>query len=349
MFKRFFGSFSRDVAIDLGTSNTRVYVKDRGLVIDSPSVVAVNKRTGQIAAVGEDAKQMLGKTPPHIVVTRPMSGGVISDYEVTQKMLKYFFDKVHEDGFTLLARPNVIISVPLQVTEVETKAVEDVTIAAGASDVTVVQSLMSAAIGSHMPVQDPVGNMVIDLGAGKTESAIISLDGVVTWKSTSVGGDEMSRSIIQYAREVFNLLVGETHAEQIKNRVGSAIELSEKLEFPMRGRDVVTGLPKEVMITDVHIREALERSVRSITTLVKTTIEQTPPELVADIHERGILLTGGGALLRGLDQVLAKATDIPVNVADETRTSVIRGSGFLLEDPHLLQAIKLPSARGSKR
>ena len=348
MFKRFFGSFSRDVAIDLGTSHTRVYVKDRGMVIDSPSVVAINKRTGQIAAVGEEAKQMLGKTPPHIIVTRPMIGGVISDYEVTQKMLKYFFDKVHEDGFTLLARPNVVISVPLQVTEVETKAVEDVTVAAGSSDVTVVQSLMGAAIGAHMPVQDPIGNMVVDLGAGKTEAAVISLDGVVTWKSTSVAGDEMNRSIIQYAREVFNLLVGEIQAEQIKNRIGSAIDVGEKQEFPMRGRDVVTGLPKEVMITDGHVREALERSVRSISTLIKTTIEQTPQELVADIHERGILLTGGGAKLRGIEQVIAKITDIPVKIADDTQTAVIRGTGFLLDDNHLLQSVRLPSARGLK-
>jgi len=299
--------------------------------------------------VGNEAKNMLGKTPPHIEVTRPLTGGIISDYEVTEKMLKYFLDKVHEEGFNFMTRPKIIICVPLEVTEVEIKAVEDAAISAGAKEVRVVQEPMAAAIGARMPIQDPVGNMVVDIGGGNTEVAVISLSGVVTWKSTQVAGDEMNRNIMQYAREVFNLFIGESQAENIKIKVGSAMASEEKIEFPMRGRDVVSGLPKEVMITDTHIREALQHSVDVIIDHIKMTLELTPPELTADIHERGLLLTGGGSLLKGLDRVIAKATSIPVRVSDDPLTAVVRGTGILLEKIDLLKEIELPSARQSKK
>jgi len=348
MFNNFFGKFSKDIGIDLGTSNTLIYVKDKGIVINEPTVVAINTRTDQIVAVGNEAKNMLGKTPPHIVVTRPLTSGIISDYEVTEKLLKYFIDKVHEDGFTLIARPRVIISVPLEVTEVEIKAVEDVVLAAGAREVSVVQEPMAAAIGARMPIESPIGNMIVGIGGGTTEVSVISLSGVVVWKSTKIAGDEMNRNIIQYAREVFNIFVGETQAEQIKIKVGSVLENKEKMEFPMRGRDVMTGLPREIMVTDVHVREALGRSIDAIIDLIKTSLEITPPELTADIHERGLLLTGGGSLLRGIDKIIAKATEVPVRISDDPVSSVVRGTGILLEDEELLKAVRLPSARNRK-
>lgn len=348
MFNNFFKKFNAEIGIDLGTANTLVYIKDKGIVVDEPSVVAVNIRTEQILAVGKEAKYMLGKTPPHIEVTRPLTHGIISDYEVTEKMLKYFIDKINEDRFALISRPKVVICVPLDVTEVEVKAVEDATIAAGARQVYVIQEPMAAAIGARMPIQDPVGNMIVDIGGGTTEVAVISLNGVVTWKSTKIAGDEMNRNIMQYAKEVFNMFIGEAHAEQIKIKIGSAIETGEKVEFPMRGRDVLTGLPREVMVNDENIREALSRSVTVIVDLVKTALEVTPPELTADIHERGLLLTGGGALLKGLDKVIAQAAEIPVRIADDPLTSVVRGAGVLLDDESLLKEVALPSARDNK-
>lgn len=345
MFKNFFNKFSKEIGIDLGTSSTMIYVKGKGIVIDEPSVVAVNTRTEQILAVGNEAKNMLGKTPPHIDVTKPLTGGIISDYEVAEKMLRYFIEKVHEEGLGILSRPKVIVCVPLEVTEVEIKAVEDAVISAGAKEVYVVQEPMAAAIGARMPIQDPIGNMVVNIGGGNTEVAVISLSGVVNWKSTSIAGDEMNRNIMQYAKEVFNLFIGETQAEQIKIKVGSAIDMGERTEFPMRGRDVMTGLPREVMVTDAHVREALKKSVDTIVDLIKTTLEMTPPELTADIHERGILLTGGGSMLKGLDQVIAQSADIPVRISDDPLTAVVRGTGILLEDDELLKEIALPSAR----
>ncbi|MBH41648.1 MAG: rod shape-determining protein [Candidatus Magasanikbacteria bacterium] len=349
MFNWVFRRFSKDMGVDLGTANTLLYVPEKGITVDEPTVVAVNVRTEQILSVGKEAKHMLGKTPPHIEVTRPLTNGIISDYEVAEKMVKYFIDKIHEDGFSFVTRPRVVICVPLEVTEVETKAVEDAIIAAGAREVFVVQEPVAAAIGARMPIQEPIGNMIVDLGGGNTEVAVISLNGVVAWKSTTIAGDEMNRNIIQYAREVFNLLIGESHAELIKLKVGSASEMSEKIEFPMRGRDVISGLPREIMITDTHIREALSRSIRTIVDLIKMTLEITPPELTVDIHERGMLLTGGGSLLRGLDTVIAKATEIPVRIADDPLTAVVRGTGVLLEDEELLEEVVLPSTRNTKR
>ena len=339
---------SRDVGIDIGTANTLVYTKDKGILINEPSVVAINVRTERILSVGDEAKHMLGKTPPHIQVTRPLTKGVISDYEVTEKMLRYFIEKVQdENNKGLRGRPRVVTCVPLEVTEVEQKAVEDATIAAGAREVFVVQEPMAAAIGARMPIQDPIGNMIVDIGGGNTEVAVISLSGVVAWKSTEVAGDEMNRAIMQYAREAFNMLIGERYAEQIKVKIGTAKDMGDHMEFPMRGRDVMTGLPKEVMITDKHIREALRRSVETIVDHIRMTLEITPPELTADIHERGLLLTGGGALLRGIDEVIAKGTGIPVRISDDPLTAVVRGTGVLLDEEELLNEVALPSARNA--
>lgn len=336
----------KDIGIDLGTANTLVYTKDKGILINEPSVVAINRKTERILAVGNEAKNMLGKTPPHIEVTRPLTKGIISDYEVTEKMLKYFIDKVHEEGGRgFRARPRVVTCVPLEVTEVETKAVEDATISAGAREVFVIQEPMAAAIGARMPIRDPIGNMIVDIGGGNTEVAIISLSGVVAWKSTEIAGDEMNRSIMQYAREALNLFIGERYAEQIKVKIGSAKDMGENMKFPMRGRDVVSGLPKEVMVTDGHIREALRRSVTAIVDHIRMTLEITPPELTADIHERGLLVTGGGSLLKGLDEVIAKETEIPVRISDDPLTAVVRGTGILLDDEELLKEVALPSAR----
>jgi rod shape-determining protein MreB len=344
MFK-FLSGNKHDIGIDLGTSNTLVYTKDRGIVINEPTVVAINLRNNQIVAVGHEAKQMLGKTPPHIQVTRPLKNGVISDYEVAEKMIKYFIDKVTEGQSSFGGRPRIVTCVPLESTEVEIKAVEDAMRAAGARQINIVQEPLASAIGARMPIQDAIGNMIVDIGGGNTEVAVISLDGIVNWKSTKVGGDEMDKNIVQYAKEVFNLLIGERYAEQIKIKVGSALPLEDKLEFPMRGRDIVSGLPKEIMINDAHIREALHRSVETIVEHVKQTLEITPPELTADIHERGILLTGGGALLRGLAEVIQTEAEIPVRIADDPKSTVVRGTGILLEDTHLLEQVVLPSAR----
>lgn len=349
MFDGVFKRFSKDIGIDLGTANTLVYLPEKGIVIDEPTVVAVNSRNGQIIAVGQEAKNMLGKTPPHITVTRPLTKGIISDYEVAEKMIKYFIDKVHESGFNLVTRPSVIICVPLGVTEVEAKAVEDAVMASGAREVSVIQEPMAGAIGSRMPVREPIGNMIVDIGGGTTQVTVISLSGIVTWRTSHIAGDEMNRNIMSYAKEVFNLWIGESDAEQLKIKIGSATELGEEMQFPVRGRDVISGLPREVMVTDAHVREAIERSIRSIVGLVKMTLEVTPAELNADIHERGILLTGGGSLLRGLSDVISRAAEIPVRIADDPLTAVVRGTGVLFEDKELLKEVVLPSARNSRR
>jgi len=345
MFNKFLGRFSRDLGIDLGTANTLVYAKDKGIIINEPSVVALNTRTGQIVAVGHSAKDMIGKTPAHIATVKPLVSGIISDFEVTEKMLKHFIDKSHKDSFSVLPRPRVVIGVPLDLTEVERKAVEDAAMNAGAREVYLVEEPMAAAIGARLPITEPVGNMVVDIGGGTTEIAVISLSGVVTWKSLPIAGDEFNKNIVLFARENFNLLLGERVAENIKMRIGSAMQLEEPLVMEMRGRDMVTGLPKEIMVTDAQVREALARSVRTIVENVKSALEITPPELVADIYERGIVLTGGGALLKGLDQVISRAAEIPVRVADDPLTCVVRGTGILIDNLDLLKTIALPSSQ----
>lgn len=347
MLNNFFNKFRKDLGIDLGTANTLVYVKGRGVIINEPSVVAVNTRTEQILAVGNEAKEMLGKTPPHIITSRPLSGGIIADFEVTEKMLKHFIDKVHEGSFSFMTRPRVVVGAPLDITEVERKAVSDALLNSGASEVFIVEEPMAAAIGSRMPVTEPVGNFIVDIGGGTSEIAVISLSGIVKWKSIKIAGDEFNYNISQYAREMFNLLVGERQAEEIKIKIGSAVEMQERMVYPMRGRDMVTGLPKEVMISDAEVREALSRSLRVIVENIKGTLEVTPPELVADIHERGILLTGGGALLRGIDQLIMRATQIPVRIADDPLTAVVRGASILLDDSRLLEEVAVyPNRRG---
>jgi rod shape-determining protein MreB len=270
--------------------------------------------------------------------------GIISDFEVTEKMLKHFIEKVHEGSVSLYPRPRVIIGVPLDLTEVERKAVEDAVLGGGARVVQLVEEPMAAAIGARLPIKEALGTMIVDIGGGVTEIAVISLGGVANWRVIPVAGDELNRNIIQYARDVFNVLLGERSAEEIKIKLASAVELAQSLEGPLRGRDLMTGLPKEVMVTDSHIREAISRSVRQIVESIKATLETTQPELVADIYERGIVMTGGGALLKGFDKLIAKATEIPVRVADDPLTCVVRGAGIMLEDEALLSDVRLPSA-----
>jgi rod shape-determining protein MreB len=339
IFDRILGKFSKDIGIDLGTANTLVYVKDKGIIINEPSVVAINQKNGQILAVGDEARKMIGKTPGHITAIRPLVDGVISDFEVTEKMLKYFIDKINQGKFNWIFRPRVVIGIPLDVTEVEKKAVEDAALSAGAREVFLVEEPMAAAIGCRLPITEPVGNMIIDIGGGTTEIAVISLAGIVTWKAIKVAGDEMNKNIVQYARNKFNLLLGEKVAEEIKIKVGSASELKQPLEAQMRGRDLITGLPKEILVNDEQIREALSKSIKIIIDNIKSTLEITPPELVADIYERGIILTGGGALLKGLDIMISQASQIPVYVADDPLTAVVRGTGYLLDNIDLLKNI----------
>ncbi|MFH1292107.1 MAG: rod shape-determining protein [bacterium] len=339
MFNSLFNKFRKDLGIDLGTANSLIYVKGRGVIINEPSVVSVNTRTEQILAVGSEAKEMLGKTPPHIITTRPLINGIISDFEVTEKMLGFFFDKINEGRGSSLSRPKVVIGAPLDITEVERKAISDAAVNAGAREVWIVEEPMAAAIGSRMPIREPVGNFIVEMGGGTCEIAVISLGGIVVWKSLPIAGDELNRNIIQYARDVFNLLLGERQAEEIKIKIGSAIELNESRQFPMRGRDLISGLPKEIMINDSQVREAMSKSLKMIVDNIKETLETTPPELVADIHERGILISGGGALLRGIDKLIYRATEIPVRLADDPLTSVVRGTGILLDEPELLKEI----------
>lgn len=338
-----FGRLSKDLGIDLGTANTLVFVKGRGIVIQEPSVVAVNIRNSQILAVGEEARAMIGKTPPHIQVTRPLQRGIIADFEITEKMLRYFIEKIHREASAFVPRPRVAIGVPLDVTEVERKAVADAVMSAGAREVFVVEEPIAAAIGIGLPITEAVGNMIIDLGGGTTEIAVISLSGVVTAKSIAIAGDELNRNIIQYARDVFNLLVGERVAEEMKMAAGSAIALSERIEVPMRGRDLLSGLPREILINDGQIREALSRSIKAMIEHIKSILEITPPELVADIYRRGIVMCGGGSLLRGIDRAITEETGLPVRVAEDPLTAVARGTGQLLDQMKLLRDVALPS------
>ena len=332
MLDKLFSYFSKDIAIDLGTANSRVYVRGQGIVINEPSVVAVNQKTGQILAIGDEAKKMVGRTPAHIVATRPLVSGVISDFEVTEQMLSYFIEKVHKKKFILNPRPRVIIGVPCEVTEVEKKAVRDAAKNAGAREVFLIEQPMAAAIGARLPVQEAGGNFIVDIGGGTTDVAVISLGGIVLAKSLKVAGDKLNQDIIDFAESEYKLLLGERTAEDIKIAIGSAYPLKEKLELPMRGRNLVTGLPEEIMIDDDDIREAMEKSVRQIVNTVKTAIEETPPELLADIMARGIYLAGGGSLLRGLDTLLTKETKIQTKIVDDSLTAVVRGAGMVIEN-----------------
>lgn len=322
----------QDIAIDLGTANSLVYVRGRGIVIQEPSVVAVNQKTGQILAIGQEAKKMVGRTPSHIVATRPLVKGVISDFEVTEQMLKYFMDKVAQGGFMIHPGPRVIVGIPFGVTEVEKKAVRDAALNAGAREVFLIEEPMASAIGARLEVQNANGNFIVDIGGGTTEVAVISLGGIVFAKSLRIAGDKLNEDIMNFAQEEYKLLIGERTAEDAKIEIGSAYPLREKLEYPLRGRNLVTGLPEEIIVGDGEIRKAMERSVRSIVNEVKSTVEATPPELLADIMSKGIHLAGGGALLRGLDTLITKETRVPARIVEDPLTAVVRGAGMVLEN-----------------
>ncbi len=332
MLNKIWRTFFQDIAIDLGTANSLVYVRGRGIIIAEPSVVAINRKTGQILAIGEEARKMVGRTPAHIVATRPLVSGVISDFDVTEQMLRYFIEKVYKRRFILNPRPRVIIGIPCGVTEVEKKAVEDAAKNAGAREVYLIEQPMAAAIGARLPVQDAGGNFIVDIGGGTTEVAVISLGGIVIAKSLRTAGDKLSEDIIQFAQEEYKLLIGERTAEEIKINIGSAYPLKEKKEMPLRGRNLVTGLPEEILVSDEDIRRALKKSVSQIIAAIRTTAEETPPELLADVMARGIYLAGGGSLLRGLDILVAKETKIPAKIVDDPLTAMVRGGGLVLEN-----------------
>lgn len=339
LLDRIYSKFSQDIGIDLGTANTLVYVKGKGIVINEPSVVAINQKTRQILAIGEEAKRMVGRTPAHIVAHRPLVDGVISDFEITEQMLRYFIEKVHQTNFGFLSRPRVVVGIPSGVTEVEKRAVQDATLNAGARLALLIEEPMAAAIGARMPIQDAAGSFIVDIGGGTAEIAVISLGGIVISKSIRVAGDEMNQNIVQFARDEFNLLLGERSAEEVKIKIGSAYPTKEKLKTQIRGRDLLSGLPKEVTITEDQVRSALQRSVRIIVNNIKTAVEETPPELISDIMEKGITLAGGGALLRGLDKLIMDETQMPVTIADDPLTAVVRGTGIVLEDLESLKEV----------
>ena len=329
------GLFSNDIGIDLGTSTTLVYVKGEGVVLCEPSVVAIQKETNQVRAVGDEAKRMLGRTPGNIVAIRPMKDGVISDFEVTEAMLRYFIKKVHRRR--VLIRPAMVIAIPSGITEVEKRAVKDSGERAGARSVELIEEPKAAAIGVGLPVEEPAGNMIVDIGGGTTEFAVISLGGIVYSKSIRIAGDGMDMAIIEYLRKTYNLMIGERTAEEIKIRIGSAYPLEEELSMDVRGRDLISGLPKTITITSVEVRDSLQEPVKTIVDASKSTLEHTPPELAADLIDRGIVMAGGGSLLRGLDQLIAEETGLPVHIADDPLTAVVLGTGKALDMPARLR------------
>jgi rod shape-determining protein MreB and related proteins len=325
------GLFAKDLGIDLGTANTLVYVRERGVVISEPSVVATDKRSGKVLAVGAEAKKMVGRTPANIVAVRPLKDGVIADFETVESMLHYFIRKVH-DQYPFTPRPRVIIGVPSGVTEVEKRAVQDAALNAGSREAYMIEEPMAAAIGAGLPIHEAAGSMIVDVGGGTTEVAVISLGGVVLSRSIRIGGDEIDEQIVQFARREHDLYIGERTAEETKIAIGSASMVNEELKTTMRGRDLVTGLPKEVDVTIGDIRDAISGPVNLIVEAVKLSIEETPPELLADIMDQGIILAGGGALLKGLDVRLVEETKMPVHIADDPLQCVVRGTGMCLEN-----------------
>ncbi len=336
MINRFLGIFSNDIGIDLGTANTLVYVKDRGIVLREPSVVAMQEGTRSVLAVGEEAKRMLGRTPGSIVAVRPLKDGVISDFEVTEEMLKQFIRKVHKRKRLFSPRPRVVIAVPSGITEVEKRAVRESAYHAGARLVTLIEEPMAAAIGVGLPVQEAAGNMIVDIGGGTTEVAIISLAGIVFSRSIRVAGDELDESIINYMKRAYNLVIGERSAEEIKIKIGSAYPMDKETSIEVKGRDLVAGLPKTLTVTSQEVREALLDPISTIVESVRITLERCPPELSADLVERGIVLAGGGALLRGLDRLIAEETGLPVYVAEDPLSAVAEGTGKVLQELEFL-------------
>ncbi|MCX8083480.1 MAG: rod shape-determining protein [Calditerrivibrio sp.] len=337
IFDKLLDVFSNDLAIDLGTANTLIYVKGKGIVCSEPSVVAINIDTKEILAVGSEAKSMLGRTPANIVAIRPMKDGVISNFEVTEKMVRYFITKVNNKRS--FVRPRVIVAVPSGATQVEKRAVKDSAIQAGAREVYIIEEPMAAAIGAGLPIQEPSGNMIVDIGGGTTEVAVISLSGIVYANSVRVGGDEMDEAIVNYIKRNYNLLIGTSTAEKIKMEIGSAYRLDVEMSIEIKGRDLLNGIPKTVEITDSEVREALSEAVSKIVDAVKNALEKTPPELSADIVDRGIVLSGGGALLKGLDKKLMEETGLPIIVADDPLKAVAYGAGKVLDELDLLKKV----------
>jgi rod shape-determining protein MreB len=337
------GFLGQDMAVDLGTANTLVYVRHAGIVLNEPSVVAINTMSGAVLAVGNEAKRMIGRTPSHIQAVRPLKDGVIADFDITEKMLRYFIQRVHKRR--LLAKPRVVVCVPSGITGVEQRAVEEATIAAGARRAYIIEEPMAAAIGAGLPIHEPAGNMVVDIGGGTTEVAVISLGGIVTSSSLRIGGDELDEAIINHVKKEYSLLLGERTAEAIKLAIAAVYPMQEELVAEIPGRDLVSGLPKTLQITDGEIRAAIEEPVSAIIDSIKATLDRTPPELAGDIMHRGITLTGGGALLRGIDKRLRHETGMPVHIADNPLSSVAIGSGKCLEEFEVLQRVLVSPSR----
>ncbi len=335
----FLSFLSTDLAIDLGTANTCVYAKGRGIVVNEPSIVAVNKVNGRVEAVGREAKEMLGRTPGNIVAIKPMKDGVIADFDVTEKMLTYFIKKAHNGN--VWVRPRIIIGVPSEITQVEKRAVKDSAYRAKASEVHLVEEAMAAAIGAGLPITEPAGSMVVDIGGGTTDIAVISLAGIVYSKAVRVAGNEMDEAIIQYIKKTYNLLIGERTSEAIKMELGSAYPVEDRITMEIKGRHLIEGVPKTITITDEEIRESLAETVNVIVDAVRVALERTPPELSADIVDRGIVLTGGGSLLRNLDKRLREETGLPVTMAEDPLSSVVLGAGKMLSDFDLLRKIAI--------
>ena len=346
MLKRFlnkiYGAFSHDIGIDLGTANTLVYLRGRGVVINEPSVVAINQKTGRVVAVGKQAKDMLGRTPGHVVAIRPLVEGVISDFEVTEEMLAYLLNRAQEGQRKFLG-PRVVIGVPSGITNVETRAVRDAARNAGAREVHIVEEPMAAAIGIRLPIGEPVGNMIIDIGGGTCDIAVISLKGVVRSKNVRIAGDRLNADIMSYIRSEFKILIGEKTAEDLKIAVCSVLSGAENLEATVRGRDLVNGLPREVVITDADIREAISSSIDNLLDAVREVLETTPPEVLGDVMQRGAFLVGGGALIKGMPELLSEVLKFPVYVADDPLTAVVRGTGIILENLEAYEEVLLKS------
>lgn len=331
--------FSNDLAIDLGTANTLVFLKGKGIIINEPSVVAIDKKSNKVLAVGADAKRMLGRTPGNIVATRPMKDGVIADFEIAERMLKHFITKAHNRS--TFVRPRIVISVPSRITQVEQRAVRDSAELAGAREVYLIEEPIAAAIGAGLPIADPSGNMVVDIGGGTTDVAVISLAGIVYSQSVKVAGDKMDEAVLQYIKRKYNLYIGELVSEQIKLEIGSAYPLEERRSFVVKGRDLVSGIPKTLVMDDAEVREALADPISAIVNAIKVTLENTPPELAGDIIDRGIILTGGGSLLRGLDVRLREETNLPIISVDNPLTTVVLGTGKVLDELDLLSKVTI--------
>jgi rod shape-determining protein MreB len=346
LFDNLTGFGGRDMAVDLGTANTLVYVRGRGIVLSEPSVVAIDSRSGEVHAVGIEAKRMLGRTPGTIQAIRPLKDGVIADFDVTEEMLRHFIQKVHQNRW---AHPRVVVCVPSGVTGVEKRAVEEATLSAGARQAYLIEEPMAAAIGAGLPVGEPTGSMIVDIGGGTSEVAVISLGGIVVSQSIRVGGDELDEAIINYAKREYKLLIGQQTAEELKLEIGSAYPMEEELQAEIRGRDMVTGLPKTIVLTSEEIRRAIDEPLSQILGAVRETLDRTPPELASDIMDRGIMLAGGGALLHGLDERLRQETQMPAHLAESPLTCVAVGSGRSLEEFEVIHRTNRPNTRGGRR